>query len=132
MPQRLAECSRDNEYGITLISLDEEYRGRMEPGAAPYDKRLEALKWLHDRGCKTWVSMEPYPTPNLINQDLTELLEAVSFADRIIFGRTNYSKEVTRGYPEHKKFYNEKAKEVIDFCTNRKIAYHIKEKTITE
>ena len=132
LPQRLAECSQDNEYGITLISLDEEYRGRMEPGAAPYDKRLEALKWLNDRGCKTWVSMEPYPTPNLINQDLNELLEAVSFADRIIFGRTNYSKEVTRGYPEHKKFYNEKAKEVIDFCTNRKIAYHIKEKTITE
>lgn len=132
LPQRLTECSRDNEYGITLISLDEEYRGRMEPGAAPYDKRLEALKWLHDRGCKTWVSMEPYPTPNLINQDLNELLEAVSFADRIIFGRTNYSKEVTSGYPEHKKFYNEKAKEVIDFCTNRKIAYHIKEKTITE
>lgn len=132
LPQRLAECSRDNGYGITLISLDEEYRGRMEPGAAPYDKRLEALKWLHDRGCKTWVSMEPYPTPNLINQDLNELLEAVSFADRIIFGRTNYSKEVTSGYPEHKKFYNEKAKEVIDFCTNRKIAYHIKEKTITE
>lgn len=132
LPQRLAECSQDNEYGITLISLDEEYRGRMEPGAAPYDKRLEALKWLNDRGCKTWVSMEPYPTPNLINQDLNELLEAVSFADRIIFGRTNYSKEVTSGYPEHKKFYNEKAKEVIDFCTNRKIAYHIKEKTITE
>lgn len=128
----MAECSRDNEYGITLISLDEEYRGRMEPGAAPYDKRLEALKWLHDRGCKTWVSMEPYPTPNLINQDLNELLEAVSFADRIIFGRTNYSKEVTSGYPEHKKFYNEKAKEVIDFCMNRKIAYRIKEKTITE
>lgn len=78
------------------------------------------------------MSMEPYPTPNLINQDLNELLEAVSFADRIIFGRTNYSKEVTSGYPEHKKFYNEKAKEVIDFCMNRKIAYRIKEKTITE
>ena len=132
LPQRLAECSRDNEYGITLISLDEEYRKRMEPGAAPYDERLEALKWLHDQGCKTWVSMEPYPTPNLIDQDLNELLEAVSFADQIIFGRTNYNKEVTSGYPEHKKFYNEKAKEVIDFCTNRKIAYHIKEKTITE
>ncbi len=132
LPQRLAECSRDNEYGTTLISLDEEYRERMEPGAAPYDMRLEALKHLHDQGCKTWVSMEPYPTPNLIDQDLNEILEAVSFADRIIFGRTNYSKEVTSGYPENKKFYNEKAKDVIDFCTSRKIAYHIKEKTITE
>ena len=28
--------------------------------------------------------MEPYPTPNMVEQDLHELLEAVSFTDRII------------------------------------------------
>ena len=132
LPKALTECSKDNEYGITLIALDEEYRKRMEPGAAPYADRLEALKWLHDQGCKTWVSVEPYPTPNLINQDLKDLLDSISFVDRIIFGRTNYSTEVTRGYPKHKQFYNEKAQEVIDFCKSKKIAYHIKEKTITE
>ena len=77
------------------------------------------------------MSIEPYPTPNLIDQDLGEILEAVSFVDKIIFGRTNYSKEVTSGYPGHKKFYNEKAKEVILFCRERKIKYYIKEKTIT-
>lgn len=131
-PASVAELSKENEYGITLISLDEKYREKMEPGAAPYNDRLAALKALHDAGCKTWVSVEPYPTPNLIDQDLSELLEAVSFVDKIIFGRTNYSKEVTSGYPEHKKFYNEKAQVVIDFCESRGIAYHIKEKTITE
>ena len=36
LPISLAKCSKDNEYGITLISLDEEYRERMEPGSAPY------------------------------------------------------------------------------------------------
>ena len=132
LPRQLAKSSRENEYGITLISLDEEYRERMEPGAAPYLERLKALKWLHDQGCNTWVSVEPYPTPNLVKQDLYELLEAISFVDKIIFGRTNYSKEVTSGYPEHKQFYNDKAKEIIDFCKSRNIAYHIKEKTITE
>ena len=30
LPIELAECSLDNEYGITLISLDEEYRKRNE------------------------------------------------------------------------------------------------------
>jgi DNA repair photolyase len=132
LPDSLAKCSKDNEYGITLISLNEEYREKMEPGSAPYTDRIKALKKLHEKGCKTWVSIEPYPTPNLIEQDLKKLLEVVNFVDKIIFGRTNYCKEVTSGYPNHKKFYNEKAKEVIDFCNKKGIAYHIKEKTITE
>lgn len=130
LPIALKDMPVANEYGITLVSLNEEYRKKMEPNAAPYKERLAALKALHEAGCKTWVSIEPYPTPNLISQDLATLLEAVSFTDRIIFGRHNYSTEVSK-YTEHKKFYNEKAQEVIDFCIEKKIAYHIKEKTIT-
>ena len=131
LPYSLSELSEENEYGITLVSLDEKYREKMEPGAASYRERLAALKALHDAGCKTWVSIEPYPTPNLIKQSLSELLEAVSFTDKIIFGRTNYSKEAS-AYKERKKFYNEKAEEVIQFCKSRGIQYHIKNKTITE
>ena len=123
--------SKENEYGITLISLNEEYRKQMEPGAAPYTERLAALKALHDAGCKTWVSIEPYPTPNMIEQDLNEILEAVVFTDRIIFGRTNYSK-VANAFVNHRHFYNECAKTVIAFCEDKGIAYHIKNKTITE
>lgn len=55
---------------------------------------------------------------------------AVSFVDKIIFGRTNYSKEVST-YRGHKAFYNEKANEVIRFCEACGIQYHIKDKTIT-
>ena len=135
LPIALADRTRfpvDNEYGITLITLNEEYRKKIEPGAASIRVRLNALRALHDAGRQTWVSIEPYPTPNLVRQDLKRLLNAVSFVDRIIFGRTNYSTEVTRGYPDHKHFYNEKAQEVIKFCEDRGIAYHIKEKTITE
>ncbi len=130
LPIELAELSRENEYGITLVSMDEEYRAKMEPSAAPYAERLAALRALHDAGCKTWVSMEPYPTPNLIEQNLHDLLEAVSFVDKIIFGRTNYSTEVS-SYKDHKAYYNELAAEVISFCEERGIQYHIKEKTIT-
>lgn len=129
LPAELAMFSRDNEYGITLISLDEGYRKQIEPGAANYIDRLNALKKLHDNGCKTWVSIEPYPTPNLISQDLDEILSAIDFADRIIFGRTNYCKEVS-AYSLHKSFYNEQAKRVIDFCLHNSIKYHIKKGTM--
>lgn len=131
LPIELAELSKENEHGITLISLDERYRERMEPGAATYADRLASLRALHDAGCRTWVSIEPYPTPNMIDQDLYEILEAVSFADKIIFGRTNYSKEAN-SYTEHRRFYNERAAEVIAFCKEHGIACHIKAKTITE
>ena len=131
LPISLAELSDENEYGITLISLDEEYRKKMEPGAAPYKDRLEALKALHNAGCKTWISMEPYPTPNMAEQDLQELLEAVSFVDRIIFGRTNYNKTAS-SYEGRRAFYNKCASKVISFCEEHGIQYHIKEKTITE
>jgi DNA repair photolyase len=130
LPIELAEQSPENEFGITLISLDEDYRKRVEPGAAPYKERIAALKNLHDKGSKTWVSIEPYPTPNLIKQDLIEILNTVSFVDKIIFGRTNYNKEVT-AFDSRKMFYNQQAEVVIDFCLQRDINYHIKNGTLT-
>lgn len=131
LPICLSELSIENEYGITLVSLNEDYRVRMEPGATTYAERLAALEALHAAGNKTWISMEPYPTPNLIQQELAAILEAVSFTDKIIFGRANYNKDVS-SYREHRKFYNEQARLVIAFCDERGIAYHIKEGTTTE
>ena len=131
LPIELADCSEENEYGITLVSLTEAYRKRMEPYSAPYDERLAAVEALHNVGCKTWVSMEPYPTPNLVSQKLDTLLNAVSFTNRIIFGRTNYSKEVS-GYKENKEFYNKCADRVIEFCSEMGIDYHIKNGTKTD
>jgi DNA repair photolyase len=131
LPFELSSFSRDNEYGITLITLSEDFRKRIEPGSAPLDQRLAALKALHDAGCKTWVSIEPYPTPNILEQRLDELLEAVSFVDRIVFGRMNYSTEVN-AYKRHKQFFNECAAEVEQFCADHGISCHIKEGTIRE
>ena len=131
LPMKLSAMSKDNEYGITLVSLDESFRKKMEPGSAPLKKRLDALKVLHNAGCKTWISIEPYPTPNIIEQNLSEILEAVSFVDRIIFGRMNYNTAVT-AYDGQKKFFNDCAAEVIEFCSKRGIDYHIKEGTVSE
>jgi DNA repair photolyase len=131
LPTELAEYSKDNEYGITLVSLDEGYRERIEPGAAPYVQRLASLRVLHESGFKTWVSIEPYPTPNIITQDINKILEAVSFTDKLIFGRTNYSKEIS-AYALHRAFYNEQAEKVINFCKKNHIQFHIKDGTISK
>lgn len=90
---------------------------------------IEVLQIFY--GCKTWVSIEPYPTPNIINQSLIDILNAVSFTDRIIFGRLHYNKIVSE-YKPHKEFYNQCAKQVIEFCKEHHIDYHIKTGTITE
>ncbi|QQO07874.1 radical SAM protein [Breznakiella homolactica] len=131
LPKELIKYSKENEYGITLISLNEDYRKKAEPGASSYMERLDSLRTLHKAGCKTWVSIEPYPTPNIIEQDLQEILDAVSFTDKIIFGRTNYNKDIS-SYKEHKHFYNEQVHIVIDYCKAKKIDYHIKNGTLTD
>jgi len=131
LPEALANLSPDNSYGITLISLDEEFRKKMEPGSAPYMDRINSLKKLHNKGCKTWVSIEPYPTPNIINQNFDEILDKIGFVDKIIFGRLHYNKLVSQ-YKNYKQYYNELSDKVINFCKKNNIEYHIKEKTRTE
>lgn len=130
LPAELAILSDENEYGITLISLDEAFRKEIEPNTAPYQDRIAALRALHDAGCKTWVSIEPYPTPNFIEQDINEILEAISFCDKIIFGRLNYNKKVSE-YKDHKAYFNELAAQVIAYCEANCKQYHIKDGTIT-
>lgn len=130
-PEALQSTSKMNEYGITLISTNEIFREKFEPGSAPYKVRIEELKKLHTAGFKTWVSIEPYPTPNIIDQDLKDILDAISFTDRIIFGRLNYNKMVTQ-YENHKQYYNNCANAVIEFCELKNIDFHIKNGTITD
>lgn len=131
LPAVLSTKSRSNEYGITLVSLDDDFQKRFEPGAAPINDRITALRILKEDGCKTWASIEPYPTPNIYDQDFTLILERMSFVDKIIFGRLNYNKLVTE-YRDYKEFFNRLATQVIGFCNDHGIAYHIKEGTISE
>jgi three-Cys-motif partner protein len=115
-----------NEYGITLVSLDENFKKEFEPYSASFEKRLDTLKLLHDKGLKTWVSIEPYPTPNLDKaQNLDNLLCMIGFVDKIIFGRMNYNAHSAK-FENNADFYENCAIQVIDFCKKHKIKYHIK------
>jgi DNA repair photolyase len=120
--------SNANEYGITLVSLSETFRKEFEPNSANFRDRIDSLKRLHEKGFKTWVSMEPYPTPNLIRQDLREILEAVSFTDKVVFGRLNYNVHLSE-FRYCKEYYNSLAEFVINFCRKNKIEFYIKQGT---
>jgi len=121
--------SLSNEYGITLVSLNEEFKINFEPSSAPYLYRINALKYLHDKGLRTWVSIEPYPTPNLDrNQNLKKLLNSISFVDMIVFGKLNYNVESST-FVKNDPFYDECSQQVIEFCKRNKIEHHIKNGT---
>jgi len=128
-PRELTDTKKygtKNEYGITLVSLDENFKKELEPYSASFEKRLDALKLLHDKGLKTWVSIEPYPTPNLDKaQNLDKILRMIGFVDKIIFGRMNYNTHSAK-FENNADFYENCAIQVIDFCKKHKIKYHIK------
>jgi len=127
-PKRLTNTKKygdKNIYGITLVSLNENFRKRFEPFSAPFKERINALKHLHNAGLKTWVSIEPYPTPNLVDQNLLEILDAISFADKIIFGKLNYNLK-TSDFNNGTIFYENCAKMVARFCIDKGIQYHVK------
>jgi DNA repair photolyase len=47
------------EVGVTLTTLDESVRAKMEPGASSVEERLRALEGLSKNGIKTWVFLGP-------------------------------------------------------------------------
>ncbi len=124
----IKKYSKNNEYGITLVSLDKDFKKKHEPFSATYNQRISSLKRLHDAGLKTWVSMEPYPTPNLVTQSLNKILKKISFVDNIIFGKLNYNCISTNWClsKENETFYDDCAQIVEDFCKKQEIKYHIK------
>ena len=128
LPKELLETSKINFYGITLVSLDDGFRRTYEPGSSNYQERINALRTLHDNGFKTWVSIEPFPTPNIINQDLLEILDSINFVDKIIFGRLHYNKLVSE-YKDFKIFYNDCSDIVEEYCKEHNMDYYIKNKT---
>jgi len=121
------ELLEDNEYGITIVSLNNEFKERFEPYSAPYEKRIESLYRLHKSGLKTWASIEPYPTPNLDENspNIKILLNRIGFVDKIIFGKINYNIQ-SNHFKNNEEFYRKTVEKVIEFCNKHNIKYHIK------
>jgi len=122
LPADLADAryDRGNTVGISLVSLEEGFRRRFEPGAAPYRERIAGLERLHAAGCRTLVHIEPYPTPNIVQQEIRPLLEAVAFVDELYFGGWNYS-PLAGASAGRDAFYRSQGRVVRAFCQRHHI-----------
>ena len=103
------------------MTLNEDFRREWEPGAAPLERRIASLRRLAESGARTWVSIEPYPTPNIDPSaaDIVPLLEAVSFVDEVVFGKMNYIPEATRYANAHPDYYAGISLDVIRWCETK-------------
>jgi DNA repair photolyase len=123
LPVELSDRERffaDNLLGISLISLNEEFRKQLEPETISYSERIKALRTLHDRGCHTLVHIEPYPTPNIVKQNIEDILKAVEFAGHIFFSGWNYN-PLVKQYSRYREFYRDNASLVKRFCREHSI-----------
>ncbi len=118
LPIELSDMSKNNTYGISLVSVSDEFRKKYEPGASNYNERIDCLRKLKDRGCRTYVHMEPYPPPNIFKQDIDRILKNISFADEIDVGRLNYNNEAAK-YEGLRDFYSSLQKRVNDHVNKR-------------
>jgi DNA repair photolyase len=117
--------SKTNEYGISLVSLDENFRKRWEPGASPYKERLEALKELAKHGFYTYIYMEPLHPDNISIQEFERLLENVSFVKKIYFGSWQYN----RNFKDKTK-YVQYIELIRQFCEDKNIQLLIKKEVL--
>lgn len=120
-----------NHYGITVVLLSEEFRQEWEPGAPPVADRIAGLRRIAEQAAWTWVSIEPYPTPNLDSSagDIVPLLEELDFIDKFIFGRLNYTPAATSYLREDPHYYDRAATAIDDWCRARSKWLHIKSGT---
>jgi len=127
----------DNEYGITLVSLNDDFKNSFEQFSSQYKERISSLKKLAQKGLNTWASLEPYPTPELDRsaENIENILEEISFVKKIIFGKLNYNRLANYGnnsvsvWKNNEEFYKGIVEKVMNFCKKNNIKYHIKSGT---
>lgn len=54
---------RGGTFGTTLLFSEDADMVKWEPGAANVASRVNAIRFMHDRGVRTWVSVEPVVIP---------------------------------------------------------------------
>lgn len=90
-------CARDFDlyapgkdiFAVTMTFLDAEKSKQWEPGSALPAERIEALKLAHERGIKTWVSLEPVIEPA---ESLACIDACAAYVDGFKVGTLNHDK----------------------------------------
>jgi len=110
-----------NYYGISLVSLDEDFRKKYEPFTAPYIERIKSLKYLSDNNLYTYVYMEPFSPLITSYEDFKIMLDKIKFIRKIYFGSWQYNAKY-KDKSDFKKYMDY----ISDFCKNNNIELKIK------
>lgn len=115
--------------GFTIVSFEEKYYKRYEPRAYEPQFRLELAQDLKNIGTEVFISVEPYPIPSVVEQELPVFLyHFVDVADFLIFGKRNY--DANSSTPEARIFYAKCVDEFQEFCKNYGIRHWVKSETL--
>ena len=127
----------DMWLGTTITTLDGKVAEKLEPKAPLPQYRLEALKVAHEKGVKTWVSIEPIIPYITYPEDIIEATK--DFVDWYVLGSYNYCSriklpKVNRYIPENGRFtkreltvwYNMHVREAIELLKKHSKPFFIK------
>jgi DNA repair photolyase len=101
--------SADDWFGVTLTNLDDSRSRQWEPVAALPLERIRSLENAHDRGIRTWVSLEPVLYPDTA---IEIIYRTHPFVDMFKAGTLNYHPHA-RGIDWH-RFAEEVERVFID------------------
>lgn len=77
------------EVGFSISTMDEYIRKHFEPQAPLLQKRIQALKTLHDNAIRTWVFIAPI-LPDITESSLLNLLNEIkSSVDYVLVDKLN-------------------------------------------
>jgi DNA repair photolyase len=74
-------------FGVTITNLDDTMSLKWEPLAALPGERINSLRKAHEKGIKTWVSLEPVIYPEITLEIIRKTHE---FVDKFKVGTLNY------------------------------------------
>jgi DNA repair photolyase len=74
-------------FGVTLTCFDDTLSLKWEPGAALPEQRIASLRKAHEKGIKTWVSLEPVLYPDAVFRIIEK---TCSYVDQYKVGTLNY------------------------------------------
>jgi len=115
--------SADMWLGTTVISLEKTW---FEPKAPPPSERLKYIKEAHEKGVKTWLSIEPIIPETTFPEEIVE--QTLNYVDFYVLGAFNYAKQLGFKYTKEqlKKWYLNHVKEAVKILNKNKKQYHIK------
>ena len=108
----------DDWFGVTLTNLDDKNSLKWEAGAALPDERIKGLYKAHEKGIKTWISLEPVLYPEITFEIIRQTHD---FVDNFKVGKLNY-------HPHARSIdWHRFATDVKNLLTELKCDYYLKE-----